>query len=162
MTSRERAEAVVQKINSQRNRIAGGYEIPRDEPGPIDLIAAALEADEKEIERLKKQVEKHNRLRVMWRTEHSKQCEREAKRVGEPYAEQQVKRLRWTTDQPTVAGQYWCRIIGQYEPFTIFVHANDDGEGLGILLAEDDWVSVHDEELSKADWCPVPMPEEGA
>ena len=116
MTSRERAEAVVQKINSQRNRIAGGYEIPRDEPGPIDLIAAALEAE----------------------------------------------RPKWSQDKPTVAGQYWCRIIGQYEPFTIFVHANDDGEGLGILLAEDDWVSVHDEELSKADWCPLPMPEEGA
>ncbi len=42
---RARAEEIVRRINDQRNRIAGGYEIPRDEPGPVDLVADALKAE---------------------------------------------------------------------------------------------------------------------
>ncbi len=37
-----KARELVAKINGQRSRIAGGYDIPRDEPGPVALISAAL------------------------------------------------------------------------------------------------------------------------
>lgn len=40
------ATSLVSKINNQRNRIAGGYDIPTDEPGPINIVAQAL-ADER-------------------------------------------------------------------------------------------------------------------
>lgn len=67
----------------------------------------------------------------------------------------------WSKDRPTVEGTYWCRVVGRYAPFTIFVHADDDGNGLGFEMAEEDWVSVHDEEFSEAEWCgPIPVPGE--
>lgn len=45
------AEELLRKINNQRNRIAGGYDIPADEPGPIALITQALRAErEKALE----------------------------------------------------------------------------------------------------------------
>ena len=41
------AREIVEKLNSQRNRIAGGYDIPSDEPGPVALIADAIAAAER-------------------------------------------------------------------------------------------------------------------
>lgn len=41
------ATSLVSKINNQRNRIAGGYDIPTNEPGPINIVAQAL-ADERQ------------------------------------------------------------------------------------------------------------------
>ena len=48
---------IVSKINSQRNRIAGGYDVPADEPGPVSLIAQALaDAERRGMERAAKEV----------------------------------------------------------------------------------------------------------
>lgn len=52
---RERAETIVQAINNQRNRIAGGYKIPSDEPGPVSLIDTTLaDAERRGMERAAK------------------------------------------------------------------------------------------------------------
>ncbi len=42
MEAQAQAGELVAKINGQRSRIAGGYDISCDEPGPVVLIAAAL------------------------------------------------------------------------------------------------------------------------
>lgn len=52
------AATLISKINNQRNRIAGGYEISAEEPGPINLIAHALaDAERRGLERAAKVVE---------------------------------------------------------------------------------------------------------
>lgn len=55
---RQACEAVVRRINDQRNLIIGGYDIPRDAPGPVQMIldlakaqrAAGYEASAKVVD----------------------------------------------------------------------------------------------------------------
>ncbi|MFN3075357.1 MAG: hypothetical protein ABT940_00470 [Alphaproteobacteria bacterium] len=134
-----RAREIVDKINSQRNRIAGGYEIPRDEPGPVALIAAALTRAAEEAH------EAH-----VWEVSPAMA---QAK-IDQLNAQLQAAQPVWSKDKPTVAGFYFWRVGPRDEDIEICC-VHDDLQS--VLFFEGEWAMVN---VECGEWAKIPLPRE--